>query len=84
MRQVSPAGFAAPPLLEGRGELLAVAGANESDEFVRQNQLIQSAWGTEVVPVCETLPGLNHFSVLEALVQPTHRLHKLAKQLLKD
>jgi arylformamidase len=84
VRQVSPAGFAAPPLLEGRGELLAVAGANESDEFVRQNQLIQSAWGTEVVPVCETLPGLNHFSVLEALVQPTHRLHKLAMQLLKD
>lgn len=84
VRQVSPAGFAAPPLQEGRGELVAVAGADESDEFVRQNQLIQTAWGPEVVPVCETLPGLNHFSVLEALVDPQHRLHKLAKQLLKD
>jgi arylformamidase len=82
--QASPAGFAAPPLQDGRGELIAVAGADESDEFVRQNQLIQSAWGKEVVPVCETLPGLNHFSVLEALVDPRHRLHKLAKQLLKD
>lgn len=84
VRQVSPAGFAAPPLQEGRGELVAVAGADESDEFVRQNQLIQTAWGPEVVPVCETLPSLNHFSVLEALVDPQHRLHKLAKQLLKD
>lgn len=84
VRQVSPAGFAAPPLQDGRGELVAVAGADESDEFVRQNQLIQTAWGPEVVPVCETLPGLNHFSVLEALVDPQHRLHKLAKKLLKD
>jgi arylformamidase len=84
VRQVSPAGFAAPPLLDGRGELVAVAGADESEEFVRQTQLIQQAWGKDVVPVCETLPGLNHFSVLEALVQPRHRLHKLAKQLLSD
>jgi arylformamidase len=35
-----------------------------------------------VVPICETLPGLNHFSVLEALIQPRHRLHDLARQLL--
>ena len=45
VRQVSPAGFAAPPLQEGRGELVAVAGADESDEFVRQNQLIQDRLG---------------------------------------
>ena len=84
VRQASPAGFPAPPLVDGRGSLVAVAGANESDEFVRQNTLILQAWGAEVVPVCETLPGLNHFSVLEALVQPRHRLHKLASSLLKN
>jgi arylformamidase len=82
VRQASPAGFPAPPLLDGRGELFAVAGADESDEFVRQNQLIQTAWGPEVVPVCETLAGLNHFSVLDSLVQPRHRLHRLAQRLL--
>jgi arylformamidase len=82
VRQASPAGFPAPPLLDGRGELFAVAGADESDEFVRQTQRIQQAWGKEVVSVCETLPGLNHFSVLEALVQPRHRLHRLAQRLL--
>jgi arylformamidase len=59
-----------------------VAGGEESGECLRHNQLIQSAWGEAVVPVCEALPGLNHFSVLEALVQPRHRLHRLALQLL--
>ena len=32
--------------------------------------------------ICETLPGLNHFSVLEALVEPEHRLHCIAMNLL--
>lgn len=83
VRQASPAGFPVPSVVGGRGTLMAVAGANESDEFVRQNALIQQAWGAQVVPVCETLPGLNHFSVLEALIQPRHRLHQLASSLLK-
>jgi arylformamidase len=57
----------------------AVVGGDESAEFLRQNRLIRQAWGRRVVPVCETLPGLNHFSVLDALVQPGHRLHRLAR-----
>ena len=59
-----------------------MAGGDESDEFLRHNQLIQQDWGDEAVPVCEALPGLNHFSVLEALIQPRHRLHKLLMQML--
>ncbi|WP_332816366.1 alpha/beta hydrolase [Ramlibacter sp.] len=62
--------------------LYAVAGAEESPEFLRQNQLIRKAWGEPCVEVCEALPGLNHFSVLEALVEPEHRLHELALDLL--
>jgi arylformamidase len=84
VRQASPAGFPAPPVVDGRGTLAAVVGAEESEAFVQQNALIQQAWGAEVVPVSETLPGLNHFSVLEALVQPGHRLHQLASALLKN
>ncbi len=82
VRQASPAGFPAPTVVDGRGKLVALAGADESEEFVRQNALIQQAWGKAVVPVCETLPGRNHFSVLEALIAPKHRLHRLAKNLL--
>lgn len=76
--KVSPAWLPAP----SRGVLFTVAGADESAEFLRHNTLIQQAWGTAVVPVCEALPGLNHFSVLETLTQPTQRLHQLARQLI--
>jgi len=34
--------------------------------------------------VCEALPGLNHFSVVEALTQPGHRLQGLARDLVND
>ncbi len=79
-RRASPARLPAPR----QGQLYAVAGGDESAEFLRQNGLIQQAWGPHVVPVCEVLPGLNHFSVLEALAEPGHRLHQLAMRLLKD
>lgn len=74
----SPAFMPAPR----SGQLVTVAGGDESAEFLRQNQLIRTAWGRQRVPVCEALPGLNHFSVVEALTDPTHRLHQLARELL--
>ncbi len=82
VKKVSPALLPVPPVREGRGLLYTVTGGEESSEFLRHNRMIQQAWGEEVVPVCEALPGLNHFSVLEALVQPGHRLNQLALQLL--
>ena len=77
--------LASPALLPppAQGTLATVCGAAESEEFVRQNRLIREAWGEDVVPVCEELPGLNHFSVLEALVEPGHRLQQIALQVLK-
>ncbi len=83
VRKASPAGWPAPSALAGRSTLACVAGGDESAEFLRQNTLLQKAWGSSVVPVCETLPGLNHFSVLEALVDPSHRLHRMALDLLQ-
>ena len=65
------------------GVLHAVAGGDESPEFLRQNPLIQKAWGRKVVPGIQPLPGLNHFTVLNALVDPTHALHMNALALLK-
>ena len=63
--------------------MYSVVGGEESEEYLRQNRLIRDAWGAERVPVCEALPGLNHFSVLDALVQPGHCLHQLALDLLR-
>ena len=82
VKKASPARLPSPGLRQGRGQRYAFAGGDESSEFRRQKRLIQQAWGREVVPVCEDLPGLNHFSIVEALVQPGHRLHALTRELL--
>jgi arylformamidase len=73
----SPAYFAKP-----RAPLYALCGADESDEFLRQNHLIETAWGSRQVPVREALVGHNHFSILETLVKPGGRTHALARELL--
>ncbi len=77
--RASPAWMPAPRT----GQLYSVAGGNESPEFWRHNALIQQAWGKKVVPVSEDLAGLNHFSVVEAMLKPGHRLNVLVMQLLK-
>jgi arylformamidase len=76
-RRVSPAFFPAP-----RGQLTAVYGELESEEFARQSRLIQTRWGRDVVPVCEAVPSTNHFSVLNAVADPATRLHQQALQML--
>ncbi len=75
----SPAYMPAP----ANGTLYSVVGGAESEEFLRHNQLIQHAWGKDRVPVSEALDALNHFSVVESLVQPGSRLHSLASELLR-
>ena len=77
VRRLSPALFPAPT-----GPLYATVGALESDEFLRQNQLIREAWGEAAVPICESIAGANHFDVLDDLIQPHGRLHGLTLRLL--
>ncbi len=76
--RLSPAFFPRPK----GGRLFAAVGAEESDEFLRQNRLIREVWGPTAVPVCETVPNKNHFTVLESLVDPRGRLHELGLRLL--
>lgn len=78
--RTSPAWMPTP----SAGQLYSVAGGNESAEFLRHNALIQKAWGKKVVPVSEELAGLNHFSVVEAMLQAGHRLNALVMQLIKQ
>jgi arylformamidase len=78
VQRCSPAYFAQP-----RAPLAAICGADESSEFLRQNCLIETAWGSRHVPVREAMLGQNHFSMLETLLNPTQRTHQLAMQLLK-
>lgn len=77
VRMASPARL---PGIPG-GRLYALVGGEESGEYRRLNRLIQQAWGRERVPVAMAVPGLNHFSILDALATPGHRVHRLALEL---
>jgi arylformamidase len=79
VERISPAWMPAPK----QGKLYSLVGGDESSEFLRHNQLIQNAWGKQAVPVCEQLPGLNHFTVLDSLCQSESSLHQLTQELLK-
>jgi len=76
-QRLSPVLFPPPA-----GRLFATVGANESEEFLRQNEAIRAAWGARAVPVCESVPGTHHLDVLHELADPQARLHGLALQLL--
>lgn len=78
VERASPARLPPP----ARGTLYTAVGGEESAEYLRLNRLIQERWGEQRVPVCEAFPGLNHFSILDALATPGHRLHRLARELL--
>ena len=75
--RLSPIALAAP-----KRPLFALVGGDESEEFLRQNAAIAAAWGAAAVPVCETVPGRHHMSVLAELAAPGARTHRLALQLL--
>jgi len=78
VRRLSPVHFPAPD-----SPLYALVGADESEEFRRQNRLIRQAWGRRAVPICEEVPGSDHFSVLHKLADPQSRVHDLARKLLE-
>jgi len=75
----SPAWMPAP----ASGSLISVAGALESEAFIRHNHLIQHAWGHERVPLVEDLQGLHHFSIVNELAKPGSHLHGLLMQQLR-
>ncbi len=79
VRRLSPAFFPRP---QHKVPLLALVGADESEEFLRQNQLIRDQWGPSAVPVCQAVPGCNHFSILRDLVDPAGIAHGHARSLL--
>lgn len=67
-----------------RGRLVSVVGGRESGEYLRFNRAIQQAWGPARVPIAKTLPGLNHFSILDALATREHPLNRMVHQLIRS
>jgi arylformamidase len=77
VRRCSPAFFP-----RSRSRFYAVVGLDESEAFIRQSRLLRDNWGPTSVPVCETVPGMNHFTLLHSLADPAGRVHDLALRLL--
>ena len=77
VRRLSPVQFPAPET-----PLYALVGGAESEEFRRQNRLIRRAWGRRAVPICEEIPGCNHFDILHNLADPEGRSHQLTRHML--
>lgn len=51
--------------------LVAAAGGDESQEFIRQSLAIASAWSKAGVKAeCVVVPGTNHFTIVEELARP--------------
>jgi arylformamidase len=63
---------ASPVLWPPQGCVLdAVAGADESSEFLRQSRLIADTWGKAGIATrYEAVAGANHFTVLDPLSDP--------------
>ena len=76
-RKLSPAAMPAPG-----GRLVTVVGGDESEEFLRQADLIGHAWGPDTVMATERPARRNHMDVLHELADPHARTHALALSLL--
>jgi arylformamidase len=69
-----------------RGRMLdAVVGGDESSEFLRQSKTVADTWrGKGAETRYEPIPGMNHFTVCDAMTDPTSamtsRLVELAKR----
>jgi arylformamidase len=61
--------------------LVVAAGAGESSEFRRQSELLAQAWAPQVRKLM-ILPGLNHFSVVDAFAERGQPLYEEALGLL--
>jgi arylformamidase len=60
------------------GRLHAVVGGEEGHEYTRQSRSIAQAWGG----TWESLPGLNHFTILAQLTDPSSPMVRRALDLL--
>jgi arylformamidase len=67
-------------LLEQR--LAVFVGGAELSGFHDQHKALICAWGLEGRATVETLPGLNHFTMLDALISPESTIFKTAKRMM--
>lgn len=61
-----------------RGRIHAIVGDEEGLEYARQTRIIAEAWGGS----WESVPGANHFSIVDPLADPASRLVGTVRRLI--
>ena len=67
--------------LAWRAPVVTAVGGNESSEFKRQNRLLSERWRSAVTDV--SLPGLNHFTAVDPLADPSSALFQAVRRMMK-
>ena len=65
-----------------RAPVMTCVGGDESSEFLRQNMLLGERWRSAVAGDI-SMPGKNHFSVVDGLADPASPLYLGARKLMK-
>lgn len=63
--------------------LILGVGDEETEEFKDQSKELYACWKENISIQFSQIPGLNHFSILEALCTPASVLHKNMRTLMK-
>lgn len=62
-------------------KVAVVVGGDETGEYLRQSRLIAQSWSARSPQLIE-IPGQNHFTILDGLVQPASTLHFAVRDML--
>jgi len=63
--------------------LSIVVGSDETDEFLDQSREFYNCWKETIPAEITELPGLNHFSILETMLDPASGLYQVMARLMK-
>jgi arylformamidase len=63
--------------------LAVVVGSNETDEFLDQSRELYTCWKESIPVEIVEIQGLNHYSILETMLDPGSCLHQVMRRLMK-
>jgi arylformamidase len=63
--------------------LLIVVGGNETSEFLDQSNELYNCWKESIPTEITQVPGLNHYSIIETMLDPQSFLHQAMRRMLK-
>ena len=63
--------------------LLIVVGSNETNEFLDQSKELYTCWKERISAEIIQIPGLNHYSIVETILDPQSCLHRAMLGLMK-